>query len=221
VAWKKPPPEHKRCQGHKPQGRCSGVRLANNIYCEACAAARRVIVTTPIGRRVEDDAHAVPPPPDDVWWRDPLYAQRVEHWLGDPKKLLDWRHTMARAQALADMLEDRVRRGGDSGMSPPALLAAVDELRLLHLAIAKLEGELDTTTHVHVSILNSLIVSAINVLTEFVAPERLGAALDKLRAMLQHAVPGSTAADSETTRAHAETNGGPGETVVDDNEPGQ
>ena len=35
--------------------------------------------------------------------QDPVYEERVRHWLGDPKKLLDWRHAMARTQALADM----------------------------------------------------------------------------------------------------------------------
>jgi hypothetical protein len=61
--------------------------------------------------------------------QDPVYEESVRHWLGDPKKLLDWRHTMARTQALADMLGDRVRRGGMGGMVPPPLLAAIDQLR--------------------------------------------------------------------------------------------
>jgi hypothetical protein len=112
---------------------------------------------------------------------DPIYAERVRSWLGDPKKLLDWRHTMARCQALADMLEDRVRRTGRMGEIPPPLLEAIRELRQMHLAIGKLEGRLDDTTHVHVSLVNALVVNVVAAITEFVEPDRVPAALDKLR----------------------------------------
>jgi hypothetical protein len=120
--------------------------------------------------------------------QDPQYALRVQHWLGNPRKLLDWRHTMARAQALCDMLEDRVRRGGPGGMAPPPLIHAIDELRQMHLMISRLEATVDDTTHIHVSIVDALLGNMVAVLTEFVAPERLPVALDKLQ-QLQAAVP--------------------------------
>ena len=191
----------KRCTAVFPQGRCTGTRLAGREHCRKCTDARAVVVVIPPHqaraaheKRSADEGVGV--------LRDPIYAERVKSWLGDPKALLDWRRTMARCQAMADMLEDRVRRGGEHGVTPPALLAAVTELRQLHLAIGKLEGALDTSTHVHVSILNGFILNAINVLTEFVPPERVGAALDKLRALLAHALPAHAAAMG------AETNGG-------------
>jgi hypothetical protein len=126
-------------------------------------------------------------------YRDPEYAARVEAWLGDPKELLDWRHTMARCQAVADMLEDRVRavrlRGGAE--LPPPLLAAIAELRQMHLAIGRLEGKIGAETHVHVSLVNALVTNTVAVMTEFVPPERLAAALDRLRALQAAAVPGT------------------------------
>jgi hypothetical protein len=121
--------------------------------------------------------------------QDPLYAERVRHWLGEPKKLLDWRHTMARAQALADMLEDRVRRGGVTGVVPPPLLAAIDQLRQMHLAIRRLEATADDVTHIHVSLVDALLGNMMAVLTEFVPPERLEAAIDKLHTLQAAAVP--------------------------------
>jgi hypothetical protein len=121
--------------------------------------------------------------------KDPAYEQRVRAWLTDPKKLLDWRHTMARCQALADMLEERVRivrmRGGAE--VPPPLLSAITQLRRLHVSIGRLEGKLTDPTHVHVSLVQALLANAIAVATEFVPAERLPAALDKL-AQLRAAV---------------------------------
>jgi hypothetical protein len=134
--------------------------------------------------------------------KDPIYAERVRAWLANPKQLLNWRHTMARAQAMADMLEDKVRRGGEHGVSPPALLAAVDELRLLHLAIAKLEAQSDRTTYVHVSIVDAFVVSTINVLTEFAPPDRLGAALDKFQAFREAVLPGTREARGRESRPY-------------------
>ena len=150
---------------------------------------------------------AAPPPDLDVdaeceeIYRDPEYAARVEAWLGDPKKLLDWRHTMARCQALADMLEDRVRavrlRGGAE--LPPPLLAAITELRQLHVALGRLEGKMGDTTHVHVSLVNALVTNTVQVMSEFVPPERLAAALDKLRALQAAAVPPTGGLDGTAT----------------------
>jgi hypothetical protein len=47
----------------------------------------------------------------------------------------------------------------------------------------------DDTTHIHVSIVDALIGNTVTVLSEFVAPEHLPAALDKLRALQATAVP--------------------------------
>src|SRR5262249_37031932 len=74
-------------------------------------------------------------------------------------------------------------------MVPPPLLDAIRELRQLHVAIGKLEGRLDDTTHVHVSLANTFVVNTVSMMTEFVAPERLPAALDKLYALQAQAVP--------------------------------
>jgi hypothetical protein len=100
---------------------------------------------------------------------------------------------MARCQALADILEERVQiiRARDGAQVPPPLLCAISELRQLHLAIGKLEGNLSHSTHVHVSLVNALVTNAISVATEFVPPDRLPAALDKLRALQAAAVPGT------------------------------
>ena len=97
---------------------------------------------------------------------------------------------MARIQAFADMLEDRVCRGGMGGMVPPPLLAAIDHLRQMHLAIRRLESSAVEVSHIHVSIVYAFIGNAVAVLTEFVAPEQLPAALDKLRALQAMAVVG-------------------------------
>jgi hypothetical protein len=100
---------------------------------------------------------------------------------------------MARCQALCDMLEERVRivrmRGGAE--LPPPLLAGIAELRQLHVTIARLEGKVGNETHVHVSLVNSLVTNCVATLTEFVPPERLAAALDRLRALQAAAVPGT------------------------------
>lgn len=129
--------------------------------------------------------------------RDPVYAERVRHWLGDPKKLLDYRYTMARAQALCDMLEDRVRRTGRFGELPPPLLAAIDGLRKMHLAIARLDHVRDETKFIHVDLVDALIGNVVAVLTEYVQPERLPAALDKLHTMQAAATPRMRAAEPE------------------------
>jgi hypothetical protein len=124
--------------------------------------------------------------------KDPAYEQRVRAWLAD-EKLLDWRHTMARCQALADTLEERVRivRLGGGGEAPPPLLAAISELRQLHSAIGRLEGRTSDTTHVHVSLVNTFTRNVVSVLTEFCPPERLATALDRVRALQAAAVPGT------------------------------
>src|SRR5262249_1573704 len=117
--------------------------------------------------------------------KDPIYAARVKAWLGDPKKLLDWRHTMARCQALADMLEGRVRVVGlrNGAELPPPLLAAIDELRQRHLAIGKLEHQSNATEYVHLSLVDWVVTNTATVLSEFVEPTRVGVALDKLYAL--------------------------------------
>ena len=43
----------------------------------------------------------------------------------------------------------------------------------------------------HVDIVNSFVANTIAVLTEFAAPDRLSAALDKLNALQEVAVPGT------------------------------
>jgi hypothetical protein len=126
--------------------------------------------------------------------KDPIYAERVRDWLADPKNLLDHRHTLARAQALADVLEDRVRRMGVYGDVPPPLLYAIDELRKMHLAIQRLETTADETKYVHVSIVDAFIANTVNVLTEFAPPDRLGAALDKFRASQEAVLRGTPGA---------------------------
>jgi hypothetical protein len=95
---------------------------------------------------------------------------------------------MTRCQALADMPEDQVRRGGVGRMIPPPLLAAIDQLRRMPLAISRLEATVDDTTHIHVSLVDHLIGAVVAVLSEFVPPEQLPAALDKL-ALQASAVP--------------------------------
>src|SRR5262249_34543713 len=98
------PPHRERCIGQLRVGRCSGRRLLGGEHCAKHERGVRVTngVTEP-----GDPANAGANDGDLRLLRDPVYAERVRHWLGDPKKLLDWRHTMARTQALADMLEDR------------------------------------------------------------------------------------------------------------------
>jgi hypothetical protein len=86
--------------------------------------------------------------------------------------------------------------------APPALLAAIDELWLLHLAIAKLEAQIDRTTHVHVSIVDAFVVSTINVLTEFALPDRLGAALDKFQAFKEAVLRGTREARGRESRRY-------------------
>jgi hypothetical protein len=167
-------------------GRCRGRRLPRG---ERCAKHERGVGLINAATRSIDPEMDAAADGDLRFVQDPVYAERVRHWLGHPKKLLDWRHTLARAQSLADMLEDKVRRMGPGGVIPPPLLAAIGELRLLHLALAKLEGRLDDSTHVHKSLVDALVVNVINVLTEFVPPERLPGALDRLRAYQAQAVP--------------------------------
>jgi hypothetical protein len=191
------PPDAERCVQRVPAGRCRGQRLPGGDRCikHECAVGLVNGATRPIEPEVNSDATG-------ELLKDPIYAERMRHWLANPKQLLNWRHTMARAQAMADMLEDKVRRGGEHGVSPPALLAAVDELRLLHLAIAKLEAQSDRTTHVHVSILDAFVVSTINVLTEFAPPDRLGAALDKFQAFREAVLPGTREARGRESRPY-------------------
>jgi hypothetical protein len=125
--------------------------------------------------------------PDDELFQDPAYARRIKSWFSDPRRLLDWRHTMARCQALADMLEQRVRivELENGAELPPALLAAISELRKLHQAIGILERTTDGVDYVHVDLVNALIRNTVAVVAEFVLPEHLGAALDKLRTLQQ------------------------------------
>src|SRR5262249_19916793 len=81
----------------------------------------------PLGAEVVQEA--VREADNDELWKDPAYATRMKSWFSAPRRLLDWRHTMARCQALADMLEQRVRiveleKGAEL---PPELLAAISE----------------------------------------------------------------------------------------------
>src|SRR5262249_61841518 len=89
--------------------------------------------------------------------------------LGAPRQRLGGRLPRARLQALAEMLEVRVCRGGMGGMVPPPLLAAIDQLRQMHLAIRRLESSAVEVSHIHVSIVDAFIGNAVAVLTEFVA----------------------------------------------------
>ena len=181
---KRPPPDAERCVEQLRLGRCTRRKLHGSDKCERHEKNLALL-------KQRD------PPHDNVVnstaeiYRDPEYIERVEAWLGDPKKLLDYRHTMARCQALADMCEERVRivrlRGGAE--LPPPLLEAIRVLGQLHVAIGRLEGRISDTTHVHVSLVNALVTNTIAVMTEFVPPERLSAALDKLRALQAAAVP--------------------------------
>jgi hypothetical protein len=191
------PPDAERCVQRVPAGRCRGRRLSDSDRC----MKHEFSVTSINGARQPIDPDVDTGATVELL-KDPVYAERVRHWLANPKQLLNWRHTMARAQAMADMLEDKVRRGGEHGVSPPALLAAVDELRLLHLAIAKVEGRLDTTKRVHVSIVDAFVVSTINVLTEFAPPDRLGAALDKFQAFREAVLPGTREARGRESRRY-------------------
>lgn len=168
-------------------------RVAGSRYCEMCS---RMAVVTPL-RVVEPEVER----PDGVrLLQDPIYRARVESWLGNPRRLLDHRLALARIQALCDMLEDRVRRTGRMGELPPPLLAAISELRQMHVAVGRLEAAKDDAQHVHISLVNALTQSAVNVLTEYVPAERLPAALDKLRALAAHAMPAAA-------RARAAANG--------------
>jgi hypothetical protein len=185
------PPAAERCAALLPQGRCRGRRLGDG---EHCRKHERAVYLVRRATRPTDRERFINLPDDGVELvKDPAYEQRVRTWLADPKKLLDWRHTMARCQALADMLEERVRivrmRGG--GEAPPPLLAAISELRQLHSAIGRLEGRISDTTHVHVSLVNTFARNVVSVLTEFCPPERLAAALDRVRALQAAAVPGT------------------------------
>jgi hypothetical protein len=183
-----------------------GERVAGSRFCELCA---RMTVVTPL-RVVEPEVER---PSDVRLLQDPVYAARVESWLGNPRKLMDHRLALARIQALCDMLEDRVRRGGPGGMMPPPLLAALGELRQMHMAVGKLEASRDDAQHIHISLVNALVQSAVNVLAEYVPAERLPAALDKLRALAAHAMPAAARA-----RATAQGNWHADETVVDDDD---
>jgi len=178
-------------------GRCQRPKLKGGEKCEK--HERGVVLVQRVRRGGMHDAIES----EASIYRDPEYVERVQQWLGDPKKLLDWRHTMARCQALADMLEERVRivhlRGGAA--LPPPLLAAISELRQLHVAIGRLEGKIGDATHVHVSLVNALVTNTVQVMSEFVPPERLAAALDKLRALQAAAVPPAGGMDGEATRA--------------------
>ena len=124
---------------------------------------------------------------NDQLLKDPAYATRMKSWFSDPRRLLDWRHTMARCQALADMLEQRVRivELENGAELPPALLAAISELRKLHQAIGILERTTDGVDYVHADLVNTLIRNTVAVISEFVLPEHVGAALDKLRTLQQ------------------------------------
>ena len=124
---------------------------------------------------------------NDELLKDPAYATRMKSWFSDPRRLLDWRHTMARCQALADMLEQRVRivELENGAELPPALLAAISELRKLHQAIGILERTTDGVDYVHADLVNTLIRNTVAVISEFVLPEHVGAALDKLRTLQQ------------------------------------
>jgi hypothetical protein len=182
-----------RCVEVMRQGRCWGFKLKGSDRCPL--HERRVTATTPIAviePEVERDG-------DLRLYQDPLYRQRVEHWLANPKALLDWRHTMARTQALADMLEDRVRRAGPGGTVPPPLLYAIDELRKMHLAIARLEAAADETKYIHVDIVDALVGNMVSVLTEFVSAERVPAALDKLQSLQEAVIPGTRYAKADAT----------------------
>lgn len=192
---KKLPPDAERCVFMHRLGRCQRAKLKGGEKCEK--HERGVTLVQRVRRGAMDDTIES----EASIYRDPEYVERVQQWLGDPKKLLDWRHTMARCQALADMLEERVRivhlRGGAA--LPPPLLAAISELRQLHVAIGRLEGKIGDTTHVHVSLVNALVTNTVQVMSEFVPPERLAAALDKLRALQAAAVPPTGGLDGTAT----------------------
>jgi hypothetical protein len=83
---------------------------------------------------------------------------------------------------------------------PPPLLYALDELRKMHLAIARLEAAAEQTKYSHVDLVDALIGNMVAVLTEFVPPERVPAALDKLYALQAAAVPRRGANEQSTRR---------------------
>jgi len=116
---------------------------------------------------------------------DAAFAAARAEVAGRPDRLRAIDEVLADLWALRRLVVQEVQVGCDD--QAPSVLGVLHVLAATIERAARLEQRLSHPEHVHVALVNAFVRNTVAVLEDYVVPERLGEALDKLR-QLQAAV---------------------------------
>lgn len=123
---------------------------------------------------------------------DAAFAAARAEVAGRPARLRDLDEVLADLWALRRLLVQQVQVGlGDR--QPAAVLQVLDSLAATIERAARIEQRLSHPEHIPLHLVDALVKNTINVITQYVQPGDVPAALDKLAALQARCVPGSVA----------------------------
>jgi hypothetical protein len=121
---------------------------------------------------------------------DAAFAAARAEVASQPARLRAIDDVLADLWALRRLVVQEVQVGGDERAQ--SVLGVLHVLAATIERAARIEHRLSHPEHVHVALVNAFVRNTVAVMEQYVMPEHLGEALDKLRALQAAVVPGTT-----------------------------
>jgi hypothetical protein len=126
---------------------------------------------------------------------DAAFAAARAEVAGRPDRLRAIDEVLADLWALRRIVVQEVQVGGDE--QAPSVLGVLHVLAATIERAARIEQRLSHPEHVNAALVNAFVRNTVAVMEQYIVPERLSEALDKLRALQAAAVPGTVERPSQ------------------------